>query len=324
MTEELQRMYTEHPGKVSDKWSVYLEKYDSAFNDYKDKAICLLEIGVQNGGSLEVWSRFFPNARKIIGCDINQQCALLEYEDPRISVVAGDANTDDTQAVVLQKASLFDVIIDDGSHVSGDIVRSFARYFPVLEDGGIFIVEDLHCSYWQEYEGGLFYPFSSMSFFKRITDIINYEHWGTTKKPSDIFGGFSKEYQFEISDEILQHIHSIEFINSMCIIKKRMTSQNKLGARIIAGSIDTVVPGLIDLHLTQTPTPTQTDNKWTARGIAPDEELLVLLTELTECNKQISALNKTITDIQSSLSWRITRPLRIAANKVRSIKNPSA
>jgi len=30
-------------------------------------------------------------------------------------------------------------------------------YFPTLEQGSIFIIEDLHASYWHDWEGGLFY-----------------------------------------------------------------------------------------------------------------------------------------------------------------------
>jgi len=43
-------------GKVSDKWDSYLPIYDRLFGPRKDDAIGLLEIGVQNGGSLEIWS----------------------------------------------------------------------------------------------------------------------------------------------------------------------------------------------------------------------------------------------------------------------------
>ena len=130
----------------------------------------LLEIGIQNGGSLEIWPKFFPNAQQIVGCDIRPECARLTYRNPRISVVVGDANSDEAQAAVLAHSAIFDVIIDDGSHASSDIVRSFARYFPHLSDGGIFVVEDLHCSYWKEFDGGLFDPFSSVNFFKRLAD----------------------------------------------------------------------------------------------------------------------------------------------------------
>ena len=157
----LEKLYAEHVGKVSDKWSLYFNEYDRILDEYRNKPVRLLEIGIQNGGSLEIWSKYFPNAEKLVGCDINPDCARLSYEDPRIAVVVGDVNSDASQAAVLGHGLYFDVIIDDGSHRSSDIVKTFARYFPHLADGGVFIVEDLHCSYWQEFEGGLFDPFSS-------------------------------------------------------------------------------------------------------------------------------------------------------------------
>ena len=62
-------------GKVSDKWDSYLPVYDRLFALRKDDAIDLLEIGVQNGGSLEIMSQFFINAKRLVGCDIDPRCA---------------------------------------------------------------------------------------------------------------------------------------------------------------------------------------------------------------------------------------------------------
>ena len=50
----LHQLYSKHNGKVSDKWSLYLMEYDRLLNDYRDKPMRLLEIGIQNGGSLEI------------------------------------------------------------------------------------------------------------------------------------------------------------------------------------------------------------------------------------------------------------------------------
>src|SRR5450830_1175849 len=168
----LHQLYAEHTGKVSDKWSLYLTECDRLFDDYRDKPVRLLEIGVQNGGSLEIWSKYFSNASALIGCDINPDCARLSYDDPRIGVIVGDANAPDVREQVLLRSPQFDIIIDDGSHLSSDIIKSFALYFPRVVEGGVFIAEDLHCSYWGHFEGGLFYPYSSISFFKRLADVI--------------------------------------------------------------------------------------------------------------------------------------------------------
>lgn len=68
-------------GKVSDKWESYLRHYDSLFAMYRDQNISLLEIGIQNGGSLDTYCEYFKNAKILIGCDINVNCSKLNYEE---------------------------------------------------------------------------------------------------------------------------------------------------------------------------------------------------------------------------------------------------
>src|SRR5438128_2002102 len=128
----LRELYATHTGKMSDKWSLYLDEYDRLFASMWDRPVRLLEIGVQNGGSLEIWSQFFPKAQAIVGCDINPDCERLTYDDPRIGVIVGDANDARTQQRILERSGQFDVVIDDGSHLSGDIVKTFALYFPAV------------------------------------------------------------------------------------------------------------------------------------------------------------------------------------------------
>ena len=65
--------------------------------------------------------------------------------------------------------------------------------------GDYLLVEDLHCSYWREHKGGLFYPISSINFFKKLVDIINYEHWGIDKKKEWLLRGFTSNYKIDIS-----------------------------------------------------------------------------------------------------------------------------
>src|SRR6266542_4383233 len=350
----LEKLYAEHVGKVSDKWSLYFNEYDRILDEYRNKPVRLLEIGIQNGGSLEIWSKYFPNAQKLVGCDINPDCARLIYEDSRIAVVVGDVNSDAAQAVVLGHAPGFDVIIDDGSHCSSDIVKTFARYFPHLADGGVFVVEDLHCSYWQEFEGGLFDPFSSITFFKRLADVVSHEHWGIEKARADILSGFFAKYGSQIDEDALQHVHSVEFINSMCVICKAKPERNRLGTRVIGGSVEMVAPGHLEVQGWQyRPAPAaydQTGNVWTARSMPPDEELLFRIKELvierdgqiaslnqavaerdgqiaglnqavTEQDGQIAGLYREIESYTSSKSWRFTKPLRLIGRQIRRIKS---
>ena len=156
MDKELKNIFLFHSGKLSDKWMFYLNEWDAIFSPYKKSKIDLLEIGIQNGGSLEVWAKYFNYANHILGCDINETCLELEYEDPRISVVVGNANSDEVKKKIFSIATDFDIIIDDGSHKSGDIITSFTKYFPKVSMNGIYLIEDLHASYWKDFEGLLY------------------------------------------------------------------------------------------------------------------------------------------------------------------------
>ena len=297
----LRQLYEQHQGKVTDKWSIYLSEYERLFAARRGQALRMLEIGIQNGGSLEVWGRYFSDALSIVGCDINPDCARLRYADPRITVVVGDANTDEVEHRIAAASAQFDLIIDDGSHRSGDMIRSFARYLPRLADGGLFVVEDVHCSYWQAFEGGLFDPASSMSFFKRLADVINHEHWGVPKARGDILASFAARYDFEIDDALLGHVHSIEFANSLCVIRKQALAENVLGERFIAGTDELVVDGHAGLHHARPVAPDESSNPWSVE----EDELAATRAALTQLRsestlrdaqqaREIASLNSTL------------------------------
>jgi O-antigen biosynthesis protein len=271
----LTNRYAAHHGKVSDKWSLYLATYQRLFAPYQSAPVRLLEIGIQNGGSLAIWAQHFKSATAIIGCDINPACGELRYNDPRIHVVVGDANTDGTERLIVSHSESFDIILDNGSHRSGDIIRSFARYFSRLEEGGLFVVEDLHCSYWGEFEGGLLDPWSSMAFFKRLADVLNHEHWGVPYARADILRSFEARYGAHLSESLLSEIHSIEFVNSICVISKRPSAENVLGSRVVVGEearAELLVAGSGSLSIAAD----QSANAWSALLPLPEDELLEL------------------------------------------------
>jgi tetratricopeptide (TPR) repeat protein len=270
----LEELYSQHTGKVSDKWSSYLVIYNQVLKSYRNKNVRLLEIGVQNGGSLEIWAKYFSNAKLIIGCDINPECANLSYEDPRIHIFVGDATSDEVKSNLIQLSKSFDVIIDDGSHHSSDIIKSFAKYFPLLRYGGIYIIEDIHTSYWKKFEGGIFYPFSSITFLKHLIDVINYEHWGIGKKPTDLLEKFSHKCGFQIDPIALESIHSIAFFNSLCVIRKCEPKQSALGKRYVAGAIEQVSEGLKNLNNKTRVPQDQKNNKWSFFDLPADEQFL--------------------------------------------------
>ena len=269
----LRDLYNANGGKVSDKWSTHLDAYDRVFLGYRNKPVRLLEIGVQNGGSLEIWPRYFPNSELVLGCDIDMACSGLVFDDEKIAVVIGDANTDEIERKIVARAATFDIIIDDGSHRSPDVVRSFARYFPHLSDGGVYIAEDLHCSYWQEFEGGLYDPLSSMSFFKRLLDVVNHEHWGLPRFRADALAAFADRYKIVFGEASLASVHSVEFLNAFCIVTKRPGPENSLGARNVQGRVALADKEMIPLDGTTSKAIDQTGNPWSLTSTTMEEEI---------------------------------------------------
>ncbi|MDR3458562.1 MAG: class I SAM-dependent methyltransferase [Verrucomicrobiae bacterium] len=242
-------------GKVSDKWASYLKAYNRLFAPFAKQPVRLLEIGVQNGGSFEVWSKFFADAKVFVGCDINPLCQQLTYEDPRIHIVVGDANQDATRDRIRQISPQFDLIIDDGSHVSKDIIHSFNSYFPLLAPGGIYVVEDTHCLYWLSQSVGLRQRRNATAFFKTLTDVVNYEHWSINRS---IPGRLKRFLPGPLLAEEIKTgwVQSVEFRNSMIIIRKEMEPTHaKLGERVIVGTVAAVEPGVLKIRAGEKVTP---------------------------------------------------------------------
>jgi hypothetical protein len=231
----INQLHREKTGKVSDKWASYLTYYDALFKPLCHQPISLLEIGVQNGGSLETWSSYFTRAKLIIGCDIDQKCGTLLFTDPRIHIVVGDANEGPAFQAIRAISSDFDIVIDDGSHRSMDILNSFVNYFPMLKPGGVYVVEDTHTLYKGAFGGGLLNDFAAYAFFKKLVDVVNFEFWREDCAISIYFSTFFP--QGATPDFILEGwIESISFRNSIVTITKALSpNHNKLGERILVG-----------------------------------------------------------------------------------------
>ncbi|WP_051334760.1 CmcI family methyltransferase [Bradyrhizobium sp. Ai1a-2] len=333
--EEIFRARTD--GYASEKWSSYLTLYNDAFAPMRDRPVNVLEIGVQNGGSLEVWASSFPKARKIVGVDVNPKCVDLKYSDPRISIVVGDAAHPDIKAAIAAKCAEFDIIIDDGSHHSRDVIRAFAHYFPLLSDGGLYVVEDMHASYWKTFEGGLYYPYSSLAFFKRLTDLINAEHWESELSGLEAAQQFGAQFHCSFDGVPLENIHSITFTNSVCIISKRQSSFNALGVRVGSGADD----GITKIDLSAETRPIKEPDEWStlarAEGAVVEAfaslprlkgEIERLQAKIDSLQRQSSAfsaeierLKQRLTALHDSTSWRITKPLRYLASLVYRLRS---
>lgn len=114
--------------------------YDKEFVIYRDKPIQLVEIGIDQGGSLILWANYFTNA-KILGVDLQLRgdCEKNCSRYPNIMLSLGNAYLVES----LQYFPDADVIIDDGSHTLEDQLFVVRFLTSKIKAGGILVVEDI-------------------------------------------------------------------------------------------------------------------------------------------------------------------------------------
>lgn len=165
------------------KWKHYFPIYESHFKRFVNRDVTLLEIGCGQGGSLQLWKRYLGPHARIIGIDSNAECA--SFEEDQISIRIGDQSDKTFLAKLVKEFGEFDIVLDDGSHVMSHIKVSFDELYPSVVRNGIYLVEDLHTAYWDEYEGGLRRKESFMEYCKHLIDELNADHARGALKPTE-------------------------------------------------------------------------------------------------------------------------------------------
>ena len=112
------------------------------FEPVKNSVNKFVEVGIDKGGSLELWRDYFTNAT-VYGLDINIE---VDINHERIELKRLDQSSTEQLKEFAQECSEIDVIIDDGSHRMRDQQITLATLFKSLKPGGIYILEDLHTS----------------------------------------------------------------------------------------------------------------------------------------------------------------------------------
>lgn len=50
-----------------DKWSAYFDAFETFFSKYRDQKPVIVEVGVQGGGSMQMWKAYFGVGRENLG-----------------------------------------------------------------------------------------------------------------------------------------------------------------------------------------------------------------------------------------------------------------
>ena len=172
------RSFKDIAGEYTDK--VEYHRYDRFYPQFleplRDKEFNMLEIGYGEGGSLILWKEYFPKAHISIA-DID-----IEDEDERSKVYKLDQSKEEDLQYMADNLSKCKLIVDDGSHHPYHQFITFIKLFKeLLEPGGVYIIEDIECNYWNPHTdvyGYIIGEFKFMDLLKQYPDKINAEFTG--------------------------------------------------------------------------------------------------------------------------------------------------
>ncbi|MFN4153720.1 MAG: class I SAM-dependent methyltransferase [Paracoccaceae bacterium] len=169
----MEDIFWSNTGPVVHKWHHYLPIYDRYFGPWRDRPLRMLEIGVSKGGSLSMWRKYFGPEAVIFGIDIDPTCARFDGISAQVRI-GSQADAGFLRSVVEEMGGV-DIVLDDGSHWSEHMKASLDVLYPLLSDGGVYMIEDTHACYWRDYGGGHGHPASFLETVKDMVDDLH--HW---------------------------------------------------------------------------------------------------------------------------------------------------
>ncbi len=203
---ELQDIFYNRPHKVCQKWEHYFRVYERFLARFRNREdFRMLEIGVSQGGSLDMWRQYFGPAALIVGADINPHCKT--FEQGRTLVRIGSQEDRDFLRGLVAEFQTFDVIIDDGGHTMAQQVATFEELYGTVRPGGIFLTEDVHTSYHEPFGGGYRRDGTFMELAKQKLDELN---------------GFHIDLHRDRFAPFFRNTFGISFFDSMVVFEKEV------------------------------------------------------------------------------------------------------
>ncbi len=206
---EIQNLFNKSQFRSS-KYKKYFSNYDEILAKFKGKDVKIIEIGVQDGGSLEIWKEYFGANSKIFGIDLNPQSKKFEVGNVKIFI--GSQSSKKFWTDLFNQIGKVDIVIDDGGHTNTQQIITAVKCIPNIKDGGMLITEDVHSSYLKRFGNPSKYSF--INFVKKMIDDIN-----------SLYPNL-KKFKFSLN----AYVYSIQNFESMTVfhIDKSRCVENKI------------------------------------------------------------------------------------------------
>lgn len=203
----------ERAGRHSDKVSGhgYQRVYPRLLWSLRKDKVKVLEIGVQEGNSVNLWSEYFAPSEVIQVCIDIVDKSLPE----RIKFVKLDQSNEVQLKEFIGTNRDFDLIVDDGSHIPQHQLLTLKVLWEALLPGGIYILEDIETSYWGN--SRLYgYRFNSNQYVqntvKVVKDFTEFINEGMSRRVNRLPLGL---------ESVASDVESVTFgYNSIILVKK--------------------------------------------------------------------------------------------------------
>ena len=311
-------------GNPLDKWIHYFEIYDRHLASYRARPVRVLEIGVYRGGGLEMLRHYLGPEAYLVGIDIDE-VALAAAGNHLVEI--GDQADPEFLRRVSEKHGPFDIVIDDGGHTMRQQIASIEVLFPLLSEGGTYLVEDCHTSYWPAYadqgpDGQTFIEWVK----DRIDDLNAYHHsqvqdfispWQTHLDGLNIYDSvvvFNKRRRAAPFSELTG---TKEFINydrdTGALHLELLATRDAAVARVAKADADIArvadIESLAAELLADIEDLAETDSSelWELHS-----HLLQVSSEYSRTHSDLLGAWQIIRELRHSSSWKLTAPLRRA------------
>ena len=178
----------------------------------KNVPVTLLEIGLKNNDSIELWKQYF-NDVEVYGIDIDPK----EYVSDAKLFKLDQSKQNELENFATIVNCKFDIIVDDGSHVPAHQLKTINTLWALLKPGGIYIIEDIETSYWGSAKCYNYRFNANIKKNNLIYQFVSCIKWINKEFAVKIV----KSKEVVLSDEVLNETEIISFAyNSIVLIKK--------------------------------------------------------------------------------------------------------
>jgi hypothetical protein len=201
----LEEYFLNNDDRLIHKWHHYFDIYHRHFAAFRGGSPVVVEIGVSQGGSLQMWRDYFGPGCRIVGIDKDPRCARFANDD--VTILIGDQGSREFLASVRDRVPHIDVLIDDGGHTMNQQIATFEELYPHIQPHGIFLCEDVHTSLWTEFGGGARREGTFLAYSKALID--------------QLYGWHSREPELLGVTDFTRSTFALHFYDSVVVIERR-------------------------------------------------------------------------------------------------------